>query len=168
VVILLCRLLPLELLVPLIARTPLLDLGIQSAYATAVIGDSELRQLIAAPARRPTASWALRGMSIGMALRPRQATAAALLARMQQPLLVLWGEADRLVPIEVSRQLVRYKSDLELTLLEGWALPPRRSPSRVQPAAASLAEPPEGRNVIWPQDSGPQRALHEAHPFRAG
>ncbi|APD49564.1 alpha/beta hydrolase [Synechococcus sp. SynAce01] len=119
VVILLCRLLPLELLVPLIARTPLLDLGIQSAYATAVIGDSELRQLIAAPARRPTASWALRGMSIGMALRPRQATAAALLARMQQPLLVLWGEADRLVPIEVSRQLVRYKSDLELTLLEG-------------------------------------------------
>jgi len=45
--------------------------------------------------------------------------AAALLARMQQPLLVLWGEADRLVPIEVSRQLVRYKSDLELTLLEG-------------------------------------------------
>ena len=35
---LLCRLLPLELLVPLIARTPLLDLGLQSA-PTATSGD---------------------------------------------------------------------------------------------------------------------------------
>jgi len=67
--------------------------------------------------------------------------------------------------------MVRYKSDLELTLLffKGGALPPRRKP---QPSSsqqlASLAEPPEGRNVIWPQDSGPRERLHEAHPFRAG
>jgi pimeloyl-ACP methyl ester carboxylesterase len=119
VVTLLCRLLPLELLVPLIARTPLLDLGIQSAYNRPVIGDRELRHLIAGPARRPTAAWTLRGMSIGMALRPRGATAAALLTRMGQPLLVLWGTADRLVPIEVSRRLSRHKPDLELVVLEG-------------------------------------------------
>jgi pimeloyl-ACP methyl ester carboxylesterase len=119
VVTLLCRLLPLELVVPLIARTPLLDLGIQSAYNRPVIGDRELRHLIAAPARRPTAAWTLRGMSIGMALRPRGATAAALLTRMGQPLLVLWGGADRLVPIEVSQQLARHKPDLELVVLEG-------------------------------------------------
>jgi len=119
VVTLLCRLLPLELLVPLIAHTPLLDLGIQSSYNRPVIGDRELRHLIAGPARRPTAAWTLRGMSIGMALRPRGATAAALLTRMGQPLLVLWGTADRLVPIEVSRQLARHKPDLELVVLEG-------------------------------------------------
>ncbi len=119
VITLLCRLLPLELLVPLIAHTPLLNLGIQSAYNKPVIGDRELHQLIAWPARRPTAAWALRGMSIGMALRPRGATAAALLDRLSQPLLVLWGDADRLVPIEVSRQLKRYKPDLELVVLPG-------------------------------------------------
>jgi pimeloyl-ACP methyl ester carboxylesterase len=119
VVIVLCRLLPMELLVPLIARTPLLDLGIQSAYNQPVIGDTELRRLIAHPARRPTAAWALRGMSIGMALRPRAATAAALLRRMQQPLLVLWGDADRLVPIEVAGELPGHKPDLEMAHLRG-------------------------------------------------
>jgi pimeloyl-ACP methyl ester carboxylesterase len=118
-VVLLCRLLPLELLVPLIARTPLLDLGIQSAYNIPVIGDSGLRQLIARPARHPTAAWSLRGMSIGMALRPRGATAAVLLQRLRQPLLVLWGEADRLVPIEVAGELRKLRPDLELEQLEG-------------------------------------------------
>ena len=33
-----------------------------------------------------------------MALRPHGATAAVLLEQMRQPLLVLWGSHDRLVP----------------------------------------------------------------------
>jgi hypothetical protein len=56
--------------VPLLAHSPLLDLGIQSAYHHPVIGDQELRRVIARPARRPGAVRALRAMSIGMALRP--------------------------------------------------------------------------------------------------
>jgi pimeloyl-ACP methyl ester carboxylesterase len=119
VVHLLCRSLPLELLVPLIARTPLLDLGLQLAYNEPVLGDAELRRLFARPARRPTAAWSLRGMSIGMALRPRGATAAALLPRMGQPLLLIWGEADRLVPIEVSGLIARHKPGLQLESLDG-------------------------------------------------
>jgi len=80
---------------------------------------------------------------------------------------VLWGEADRLVPIEVSRQLVRYKSDLELTLLEGVGhCPTTEAPSRVQPSSCIPAEPPEGANVIWPQEfRAPASALHESTPF---
>ncbi len=119
VVHLLCRLLPLELLVPLIARTPLLDLGLQSAYNQPVLGDGELRRLFARPARRPTAAWALRGMSIGMALRPRGATAEALLARLVQPLLLIWGEADRLVPIEVAELIASLRPELRLERLSG-------------------------------------------------
>ncbi len=42
-VVVLCRLLPLELLVPLIARTPLLDLGLRSAYSDQRAVDRELR-----------------------------------------------------------------------------------------------------------------------------
>ena len=117
VVVVLCRLLPLELLVPLIARTPLLDLGLRSAYSDPTSVDRELRRLVARPALRPRAARALRAMSIGMALRPRGATAAVLLERMQQPLLVLWGSHDRLVPPMISERLQRHKGDLELQLL---------------------------------------------------
>lgn len=116
-VVLACRLLPLELLVPLIARTPLLDLGLRSAYSDQRAVDADLRRLVARPALRPQAARALRAMSIGMALRPRGATATELLQRMQQPLLVLWGSHDRLVPAQISRQLQDHKQDLELQLL---------------------------------------------------
>jgi len=116
-VVVLCRLLPLELLVPLIARTPLLDLGLRSAYSDQRAVDRELRRLIARPALRPRAARALRAMSIGMALRPHGATAAVLLEQMRQPLLVLWGSHDRLVPPQISERLHCHKSDLELQLL---------------------------------------------------
>ena len=116
-VVVLCRLLPLELLVPLIARTPLLDLGLRSAYSNPQPIDRELRRLVARPALRPAAPQALRAMSIGMALRPRAATAAPLLQRMRQPLLVLWGGHDRLVPVQISQTLGHHKPDLELQLL---------------------------------------------------
>ena len=103
-VTLLCRLLPLELIVPVLVHSPLLDLAIQLAYREGVIGDRELRRLIARPASRPTAARALRAMSTAMALRPAAATARALLPRLQQPMLLIWGADDRLVPLEVGDQ----------------------------------------------------------------
>lgn len=117
--VLLCTALPLELLLPLIARTPLLDLALAAAYPNRSAIDGELRRLIARPALRPTAAWALRGMSIAMALRPRGATAAPLLERMTQPLLVIWGRKDQLVPVAVADRLLRHKPDLELQRLDG-------------------------------------------------
>ena len=116
-VTLLCRLLPLELIVPLLARTPLLALGIQSAYRAPVLDDLELQRLIARPARRPTAVRALRAMSIAMALRPYGATASALLPQLQQPLLLVWGSADRLVPPEVADQCRALQPRLQLEWL---------------------------------------------------
>lgn len=117
-VILLCRLLPLELLVPLLAHSPLLDLGIQSAYATAVLGDRELHRVIAKPARRPGAVRSLRAMSIAMALRPHGATAPALLQRLRCPLLLIWGRRDQLVPVQVADQVLRVRPDVPLVLLD--------------------------------------------------
>ncbi len=118
VVVLLCRLLPLELVVPLLAHSPLLDLGIQSAYQGPVIGDRDLHRVIARPARRPTAPRTLRAMSIAMALRPYGGTAPALLNRLELPLLLIWGRQDRLVPLEVAHQCLRLRSDLPLVVLE--------------------------------------------------
>ena len=115
----LCRLLPLELLVPLLAHSPLLDLGIQAAYREPVIGDVELHRIIAGPARRGGAVRALRAMSIAMALRPHAATAPALLRRLRQPMLLLWGGDDRLVPLDVARQCQRLRADLPVVVIDG-------------------------------------------------
>ncbi|MFN9618295.1 MAG: alpha/beta fold hydrolase [Synechococcaceae cyanobacterium] len=117
-VIALCRLLPLELVVPLLAHSPLLDLGIQSAYHRPVLGDGELHRVIARPARRPGAVRALRALRLAWALRPHGATAPALLARLRRPLLLVWGQRDRLVPLEVAEQVRRLRQDLPLAVLE--------------------------------------------------
>ena len=114
------RLLPLELIVPLISRTPLLSNALQGAYATSIRHDRELLQLIARPARRPTAARALRAMSIGMATRPRGATAPALLNQLdgRSPLLLLWGRQDRFVPLSIGTTTAAKYPWVNLEILE--------------------------------------------------
>ena len=121
---LICRLLPLELIVPLISRTALLRMGLQGAYCRSIRSDRELHQLIASPARRRTAARSLRAMSVGMALRPRGATAPELLERLARhdqpvPLLLLWGRQDRFVPLIIGEKLQQQHSWLKLRVLEG-------------------------------------------------
>lgn len=114
----LCRLLPLELIVPLLAHSPLLDLGIQMAYHGPVLGDDDLHTVMARPARRAEAAISLRAMSIAMALRPHGATAPALLARLKRPLLLVWGRRDQLVPLRVAEQAKGVRADLPLEVVE--------------------------------------------------
>jgi pimeloyl-ACP methyl ester carboxylesterase len=114
----LCRLLPLELIVPLLAHSPLLGLGVQSAYRSPVLADGELLRIIARPARRPGAVGSLRAMSIAMALRPHRATAPALLARLTRPMLLIWGRQDQLVPLDVAELCRRWRPELPLVVLE--------------------------------------------------
>jgi pimeloyl-ACP methyl ester carboxylesterase len=113
----LCRLLPLEVFVPLLAHSPLLDLAIQTAYRTPVMGDEELRRLIARPARQAGAVRSLRAMSVAMALRPLRATAPSLLTRLSHPMLLIWGEQDALVPLEVAWQCQRYQGQLPVKVI---------------------------------------------------
>lgn len=119
IVELLCKILPLELIIPLLAHSPLLDLGIQSAYLKPIIGDRNLHRVIARPARRPGAVRSLRAMSIGMALRPHRATAPSLLKRLESPMLLIWGEQDVLVPLQVGWQCQRFRHDLAVTVIPG-------------------------------------------------
>ncbi len=112
------RLLPLELLLTLFARTGLLRSGLQGAYHQSIASDQELLQLIARPARRPTAARALRAMSLGMALRPRGATAPALLKQLQRPLMLIWGRQDRFVPLSIARQIHARRPNSELQVID--------------------------------------------------
>ena len=118
-VISLCRLMPLEVFVPLLAHSPLLALAIQSAYRTPVIGDTDLHRLIARPARQAGAVRSLRAMSVAMALRPLRATAPSLLKRLHLPMLVIWGEKDALVPLEVGWQCLRFQPRLAIHVIPG-------------------------------------------------
>ncbi len=93
-----CNLLPLELIVPLIANTPLINFALQSAYHRSIKFDYELQKLVAKPARRLTASRSLRAMCIGMTLRSQDITAPAMLEKLdintrRPPVLLLWGGA---------------------------------------------------------------------------
>jgi pimeloyl-ACP methyl ester carboxylesterase len=114
---LLCRILPLELLVPLLARSPVLEWAIQTAYRAPVQQDEPLHRIIGAPARRRGAVQSLRAMSVAMALRPIKATAPNLLRRLQHPMLLIWGEQDLLVPLQVGWQCQRFRKDLAVTVI---------------------------------------------------
>lgn len=111
--------LPLELIVPLIARTPLLQIGLQGAYLKPVGDDRELLRLIAAPARRPTAAGALRGMTLGMGCRHERFTAPELLWRLKSPMLLIWGRQDRFVPVAIGEKLASENPKLDLTVING-------------------------------------------------
>ena len=110
--------LPLELIVPLIARTPLLKVGLQGAYLRPVGRDRELLRLIAAPARRPTAAGALRGMSLGMGCRPWRFTAPQLLRKLQSPMLLIWGRQDRFIPLAIGEKVASENPRLELAVID--------------------------------------------------
>ena len=118
-----CRLLPLELIVPLIARTPLLRAGLQGAYQRSIQSDRELLTLISQPALRMTAARSLRAMSVGMALRPRNATAPVLLQRLKTmrnapPVLLIWGRQDRFVPLMIGELIQSQHPWVELRVIE--------------------------------------------------
>jgi len=118
-----CRLLPLELIVPLIAQTRLLRAGLQGAYQRSIRSDLELQDLIAEPALRVSAARSLRAMSVGMALRPRSATAPVLLQRLQNmserpPLLLIWGRQDRFVPLMIGESVRRQHPWVDLQVID--------------------------------------------------
>ncbi len=115
--------LPLEILVPFIARTKLLRIGLQAAYVHPIKHDKELLRLISKPAQRPTAARALRAMCVGMATRKQSITAPALLQRLsirrsRSPILLLWGREDKFVPLKVGQSLKKQHPWLGLYIFE--------------------------------------------------
>ena len=120
-VLLVSRCLPLGLLIAVLRQNRLLRMGLASAYAGSERIDNELVQLIRWPASRSTAGRALGAMVRGMALRPARATAPQLLLRLNRPLLLLWGQRDRLVPRVIAERVVQQAPGglAELHWLEG-------------------------------------------------
>ncbi len=117
------HLLPLELIVPLIARSRLIKAGLQLSYHRFIGLDKELLQIVCRPALRSTAARSLRAMCIGMSLRPKSITAPLLLEQLAKiddrlPMLLLWGRQDNLVPLMIGERIAEKNSWLSFSVIE--------------------------------------------------
>tara|TARA_Y100001968_G_scaffold319635_1_gene351476 strand:+ start:390 stop:1343 length:954 start_codon:yes stop_codon:yes gene_type:complete len=117
------KLLPLELIVPLISYTKIINFALQTAYNKSIKKDKVLTAIVTQPARRKTAPRALRSMCIGMSTRATNITAPRLLKTIANsesriPILLVWGREDRLVPFSVARKLIKSNPWLDLLVLE--------------------------------------------------
>ena len=117
------NLLPLELLIPIILRTKLINSALQAAYFCSVTHDPELLEIVTKPAQRTSAARALRAMCIGMATRKKAHTAPFLINKIQnhlnkKPILLAWGQKDRFVPISIGKKLVNQYPWIKLHIFE--------------------------------------------------
>ncbi|KGG12120.1 MULTISPECIES: alpha/beta fold hydrolase [Prochlorococcus] len=124
IIILFFTLLPLEVLIPLIIRTGVINSGLQLAYNKPILKDIELKRIIRKPAQRKTAARALRSMCIGMSIRKAECTAPNLLNSLMKkaytpPILLLWGREDKLVPLKIGQKLTKDYPCLQLLIMEG-------------------------------------------------
>tara|TARA_Y100001968_G_scaffold329921_1_gene380405 strand:- start:1489 stop:2469 length:981 start_codon:yes stop_codon:yes gene_type:complete len=117
------QLLPLEIIVPLISRTKLIDFALQFAYSRSISLDNELKKIIKDPAKKRTAAQALRAMCIGMALRPKSITAPDLLNKLsakfiKPPILLIWGQEDKLIPLFLGKKVLRQHPWIKLLVVD--------------------------------------------------
>ena len=117
------KLLPLELIVPFISYTKIINIALEFAYNKSIKEDKDLREIVTVPARRKTASRALRAMCFGMTTRAINMTAPNLLKSLtfskdRVPILLVWGREDKLIPFSVAKTIVKSNSWLDLLVIE--------------------------------------------------
>ncbi|WP_126147414.1 alpha/beta fold hydrolase [Synechococcus elongatus] len=75
--------------------------------------DADLLDLIARPARSEEAGPALRAMTRFNAEVPRDWRADRVLPQLSQPILLIWGESDRLVPFSLAKRCQQLNPQLD-------------------------------------------------------
>jgi len=116
------HLFPLKTLVNLISRTKLITFALQSAYFRSISNDTTLKRIVTLPAKRVSASKALRAMCIGMSNRPNSAKGPSIIEKIQNlpnrpPILLIWGKQDKLIPIFLAKKLIKLHPWLKLTVV---------------------------------------------------
>ena len=101
----------------------LIKIALQGAYHRSIRFDIDLQQPVAKQAKRITASRALRSMCIGMSSRSKETTAPFLLEKLSlrnnlSSILLIWGKQDKLVPLNLGKQLVKKYPCLNLFVLD--------------------------------------------------
>ncbi len=117
------NLLPLKPLINLISKTELITFALQSAYVRSISNDNLLKRIVTVPARRPNASKALRSMCIGMSTRADYAKGPSILEEIKNlpnrpPILLIWGNQDKLIPIFLAKKLIKLHPWLKLSVID--------------------------------------------------
>ena len=117
------HLFPLKALVNLISKTKLITFALQSAYFRSILNDTQLKRIVTVPARRVNASQALRAMCIGMSNRSTAAKGPSIIEKIQSipnrpPILLIWGNQDKLIPIFLAKKLIKLHPWIKLTVID--------------------------------------------------
>ncbi len=117
------HLIPLEIIIPLIVRSGLINLALQLAYYRSIATDQDLKRIVRTPTKRYTAANSLRAMSIGMSIRSFEKTGPELLRKLSKnssppEILLIWGNQDKLVPISLAKDLTRQYPWIKLLVIE--------------------------------------------------
>jgi len=117
------NLFPFKLLVNLISRTKLINIALQSAYFRPISNDTQLKRIVTVPARRFNASQALKAMCIGMSNRSISTKGPSIIEKIQYlpnrpPILLIWGNQDKLIPIFLAKKLIKLHPWLKLTVID--------------------------------------------------
>ena len=116
------HLLPLKFLVNLISRTKLISFALQNAYFSSISNDQFLKRIVTVPARRSNAYKALRSMCIGMSNRTKSSEGPSIIEKLKNlpnrpPVLLIWGEQDKLIPIFLAKKLIKLHPWLKLSVI---------------------------------------------------
>ena len=112
---------PLELILFLINKLGIINIGINSAYYKKDNIDNELINIIRKPVLRKTAARSLRAMCIGMSTRGYHLKASYLLEQLSHsqkvPFLLLWGEKDNFIPLFFGKKIANHHRWVELKII---------------------------------------------------
>ena len=116
------NLIPLKPLINLISRTELITFALQSAYFRSISNDKSLKRIVTVPARRTNSSKALRSMCIGMSTRSNYLKGPSILEKIKDlpnrpPILLIWGNQDKLIPIFLAKKLIKLHPWLKLSVI---------------------------------------------------
>ena len=115
------RIFPLEIVLFLINKLGIIEIGLHSAYFKKDHIDKELIDIVRKPVLRKTAARSLRAMCFGMSTRGDKLKASYLLEKLSHskkvPFLLLWGEKDNFIPLFLGKKIANFHRWVELKII---------------------------------------------------
>ena len=113
--------LPIEIILFLVRKFGVINLGLNAAYHKKNNINKELIEIVTKPASRKNAAKTLRAMCIGMSIRNEKLKAPYLLkmlCKIQEiPMLLIWGEKDNFIPLFLGKKIAKFYSSVELSVI---------------------------------------------------
>ena len=113
--------LPLKVILFLINKLGIIELGLKAAYFKKDNIDYELIDMVRKPVLRNTASRSLRAMCIGMSTRGNNLKASYLLRKLsiskKVPFLLIWGDKDNFTPLFLGKKIANFHRWVKLKII---------------------------------------------------